>query len=192
MASILHSREAGRAATSDQAASVWWLFLIVGCLWLVFALVVFQFDATSVHGISILVGVFCVAAAGLELVSAAAVTGGWRIARVLLGLAFLVIGVLAFVHPQNTFDALATIFAFYLLFAGLFAAVSALIDRGQLWWLRLAVGLAEILLAFWAAGNFGHKAFLLVVWVGAGALVAGITQISFALELRAGGGPEHA
>jgi uncharacterized membrane protein HdeD (DUF308 family) len=181
-----------RPASRAQAADVWWLFLVLGILWLVFALLVFQVDTRSVHGISILTGIVCIGGAGLEFVSATTVSGGWRIVRILLGLAFVVIGVLAFVHPQNTFSALATIFAFYLLLSGLFTMVSAFIDRRELWWLRLLAGLAEVLLAFWAAGNFGHKAFLLIVWVGAGALIAGITQIAYALELRAGGGPEHA
>jgi uncharacterized membrane protein HdeD (DUF308 family) len=183
---------AGRPATRDQAAGVWWLFLVIGVLWLVFALLVFKVDATTVHGIAILTGIVCFAGAGLELVGAATVHGGWRIVRLLLALAFAVIGVLAFVHPENTFSALATIFAFYLLLSGLFQIAWALVEKGELWWVRLLGGLAEVLLAFWAAGNFGHKAFLLIVWVGAGALVAGITQISYAFELRAHAGPAEA
>ena len=51
---------------------------------------------------------------------------------------------------------------------------------------------ASLLLAFWAAGNFGHKAFLLIVWVGASALIGGITQISYAFELREHAGPAEA
>jgi short repeat uncharacterized protein DUF308 len=183
---------AGRPATREQAADVWWLFLVIGVLWLVFALLVFQVDASSVHGIAILTGIVCIAGAGLEFLSAATVHGGWRIVRLLLGAAFVVIGVLAFVHPQNTFSALATIFAFYLLLSGLFQIAWALVEKGELWWLRLVAGLAEVLLAFWAAGNFGHKAFLLIVWVGAGALIAGISQISYAFELRAHAGPADA
>jgi len=37
-----------------------------------------------------------------------------------------------------------------------------------------------------AAGDFGHKAFLLVVWVGASALAHGVLQIARAFELRPG------
>ena len=54
------------------------------------------------------------------------------------------------------------------------------------WWLSLTVGIMQILLAFWAAGNFGHKAFLLVVWVGATALAHGIVLIIRGFELRPG------
>jgi uncharacterized membrane protein HdeD (DUF308 family) len=177
-----HTPVAGR----EQAAQVWWAFVFLGFLWLVFALLVFRVDATSVHGIAILTGIVCVAGGFLELVGAAAASGWWRALRIVLGLAFLVIGVLAFAHPGNTFGALATIFAFYLLFAGVFNIVFALFDRGrELWWAQLLVGAVEVLLAFWAAGNFGHKAFLLIVWVGASALAAGITQIVFGFQLRA-------
>jgi uncharacterized membrane protein HdeD (DUF308 family) len=183
---------AGRLETREQAAGIWWLFLVIGVLWLVFALLVFRVDASSVHGIALLTGIVCLAAAGLEFLAAATVHGGWRIVRLLLGLAFVVIGVLAFVHPQNTFSVLATIFAFYLLLSGLFQIAWALVEKHELWWLRLLAGLAEVLLAFWAAGNFGHKAFLLIVWVGAGALIAGITQISYAFELRDHAGPAEA
>ena len=41
-----------------------------------------------------------------------------------------------------------------------------------------------ILLAFWAAGDFGNKAFLLVVWVGASALAHGVLQLVTAFRLR--------
>ncbi|MFL6035259.1 MAG: DUF308 domain-containing protein [Gaiellaceae bacterium] len=102
-----------------------------------------------------------------------------------LAIAFGIIAILAFVHPGNSFEALATIFAFYLLFRGVFDIVVAITGRERpLWWLTLVLGSVQILLAFWAAGDFGHKAFLLVVWVGASALAHGVLQISRAFELR--------
>jgi uncharacterized membrane protein HdeD (DUF308 family) len=56
--------------------------------------------------------------------------------------------------------------------------------RAPLWWLRLLVGIAEIILGFWAAGDFGHKTVLLLVWVGAAALTRGIMDIVAAFALR--------
>jgi uncharacterized membrane protein HdeD (DUF308 family) len=184
-ATTAHTPAAEKLAGREQAEQVWWVFVVIGFLWLVFALLVFRVDATTVHGIAILTGIVCFAGAGMQLVNAAAVSGWWRALRILVGIAFLVIGGLAFAHPGNTFSSLATIFAFYLLFAGAFNIVVALSDRGaELWWGRLIVGAVEVLLAFWAAGNFGHKAFLLIVWIGASALAAGITQIIFGFQLR--------
>ena len=37
----------------EEAAERWWLFLLSGIAWLVFALVVFQWDYTSVYAVSL-------------------------------------------------------------------------------------------------------------------------------------------
>jgi uncharacterized membrane protein HdeD (DUF308 family) len=71
------------------------------------------------------------------------------------------------------------------LLRGLWDVVAAIVGHDRpLWWLTLGIGFVQILLAFWAAGNFGNKAFLLVVWVGATALAHGVLQIVRAFELR--------
>jgi uncharacterized membrane protein HdeD (DUF308 family) len=171
---------------ADQGgSSLWWVPLVSGSLWVIFALILFRFDYTTVSAISILVGCVCLAGAGFELIAAFATHGWWRVLNIALAAAFTIIGVVAFVHPGNTFEALATVFAFYLLFRGIFDIVLAILVRGaELWWVGLISGTIQILLAFWAAGDFGHKAFLLVVWVGASALAHGILQIVAAFRLR--------
>jgi uncharacterized membrane protein HdeD (DUF308 family) len=177
---------AQRAAAGDERADMWWVFLVTGGLWLVFALLVFQFDATSVTALSILLGVTCVGGAILELLAIPASHGWWRVGRLALAAAFAIVGTVAFIDPGRSFEALATIFAFYLLLRGAFEIVAALVMRGGegLWWVLLVLGIAQILLAFWAAGDFGHKAFLLTVWVGATALVQGVVEIVRAFAVR--------
>jgi uncharacterized membrane protein HdeD (DUF308 family) len=102
-----------------------------------------------------------------------------------LALAFGAIGVAAYAHPENTFNALASIFAFFLLLRGTWEIVVSLLVRpAELWWAGLVSGTVQVLLAFWAAGDFGHKAFLLVVWVGASALAHGVVQIVTGVRLR--------
>jgi uncharacterized membrane protein HdeD (DUF308 family) len=49
------------------------------------------------------------------------------------------------------------------------------------------LGIVEILLGFWAAGDFGRKTILLLVWVGAAALIRGISQIIAAFAIRSFG-----
>lgn len=177
---------AGTYESAGQGdTSLWWIPLITGSLWIVFALIVFRFDYTTVSAISILLGCVCLAGALFQAISAFATHGWWRVLDIGLAVLFAIVGVVAFVHPGNTFDALASIFAFYLLLRGVFDIVVAILLRGaELWWVGLISGTVQILLAFWAAGNFGHKAFLLVVWVGASALAHGIVQIVTAFRLR--------
>ena len=168
---------------------LWWILLVTGSLWVIFALIVFQFDYTTVSALSILLGTVCMAAALFEAVAAAATHGWWRVTHIVLALLFAAIGIAAYIHPENTFKALASIFAFYLFLRGIFDIIVALFARpAELWWVGLISGVILILLAFWAAGDFGHKAFLLVVWVGASALAHGVVQLVTAFRLR----PHHA
>jgi uncharacterized membrane protein HdeD (DUF308 family) len=171
---------------SPGAASIWWLFLITGAAWLLFSLIIFRFNIDTVTGIGILVGVFCIVAAVNELMEISASNGGWKVVRVALAVLFAIIGIAALAYPHRTFVEIAAIFAFILLFKGMFDIVTALMLRkdADLWWIPLIVGVMEVLLAFWAAGNFGRESVLLVVWVGAAALARGVTEIVLAFRLR--------
>jgi uncharacterized membrane protein HdeD (DUF308 family) len=164
---------------------LWWVLLVTGSLWVILALIVFQFDYTTVSALSILLGTVCVAAGLFEAVAAVGAHGWWRITHIVLAVVFVAIGIAAYAHPENTFKALASIFAFYLFLRGIFDIVVSLFARpAELWWVGLISGVILIALAFWAAGDFGHKAFLLVVWVGASALAHGVVQIVTAFRLR--------
>jgi uncharacterized membrane protein HdeD (DUF308 family) len=176
-----------REATSamDEASSYWWILLVTGIGWILFSIIIFRFDWTSVSSISIVFGCVLLAAGFTEFFLIAGATRGWKIAHALLGVAFVVIGVIAFIHPGNTFAALAAVLSFYFVFKGTFDVAVALSSRDQdLWWLTLVLGIVQILLGFWAAGDFGRKTILLLVWVGAVALIRGISQIITAFTIR--------
>jgi uncharacterized membrane protein HdeD (DUF308 family) len=49
----------------EEAAERWWLFLLTGIAWLVFALIVFQWSYTTVYAVSFLFG-FVALFAGLN------------------------------------------------------------------------------------------------------------------------------
>jgi uncharacterized membrane protein HdeD (DUF308 family) len=177
----------GRFDDLDPArARYWWLFLVTGCLWLLFSLVVFRFDIDSVTGIGIVIGGICIAAGVNEFIAIGASRGGWKAVRGVLGVLFAAIGILALAYPNRTFIEVASIFSFFLLIKGGFDMFTALMLRGEtdLWWVPLPIGVVEVLLAFWAAGNFGREAVLLVAWAGAGALARGVTELVLAVRLR--------
>jgi uncharacterized membrane protein HdeD (DUF308 family) len=171
-----------------EAARFWWMFLVIGAAWLLFAIIVFRFDYRTVSAISILFGVVVIFAGIGE--AFAVFTGErstWaRIGHALLAIVFLVIGVVAFVHPGNTFAALAAVMSFYFILMGTLNIGLAIGFRhvNPTWWVQLLVGIVEILIGFWAAGDFGHKTILLVVWVGVLALTRGISAIMFAFAAR--------
>ena len=134
---------------------------------------------------SIRIGLTMMGAAVNELLGIAGTTRGWQIVHGLLAVVFVVIGIIAFVHPGNTFAALAAVLSFYFVIKGTFDVAVALSSRDvELWWLTLLLGIVQILLGFWAAGDFGRKTILLIVWVGAAALIRGISQIITAFTIR--------
>ncbi|HEV8103058.1 MAG TPA: DUF308 domain-containing protein [Gaiellaceae bacterium] len=186
MATSSRPAAAPESAEVEALAGLWWLKVITAGCWLLLSVIVFRFDYTTVSAISILFGIVMLAAAATELVAIFVSHGWWRLAHGVLALAFVVIGIIAFVHPGNTFAALAGVMSFYFIFAGALriALAVALRDPGGFHWLLLAVGVAELLLGFWAAGYFGRSALLLVIWVGALALARGIGDIIDAFALR--------
>ena len=95
-----------------------------------------------------------------------------------LGVLFVLVGIYALWNPYDTFATLAALVGFFLLIKGIFDISAAFItkDEFELWWMQLVIGLIEILLAFWVAGDFKEKAILLVIYVGIIALARGITR----------------
>jgi len=100
----------------------------------------------------------------------------------------VVVGVFAFVRPDDTFVGLAAVMSFYFVFRGTFDIAMAFAgSRVPGWWVLLLVGLAEIAIGFWAAGSWKVSVILLVSLVAAGALVHGVGQIASAFLIRKAG-----
>ena len=174
------------AATVRGVSKYWWAFLIAGVFWLIMSLIVFRMELSTVYAISILFGIVAIAAGIEEFVSMGAVHGGWRWLHGILGVIFVIAGIVAFANPDWTFLALASIIGWWFLFKGAFDLIVAFATKGvnDLWWVRLIIGLIELGLAFWVAGDFKEQVILLVVYVGVMCLSKGITDIILAFSLR--------
>src|ERR1043166_1439858 len=148
---------ATRERTLARALPPWWLMLITGIAWIVVSVILLRFDYTSVSSISLLFGFVAIAA-----------------------------GVVAFIHPGDTFVALAAVFSYILIFAGTFDIIIAISARHEIevWWLQLVGGIVELVLGFWAAGYYGRSAVLLVAWVAAFAIVRGVRDLVLAFRVR--------
>ncbi len=177
-------REAREAV--DAARRYWWIFLVTGSLWLLFSIVLLRFDYASVTSVSILFGCAMVAAALVELVETFVSQGWGRAGHGVLAVTAGAIAVVSFVHPGDTFRALAAVLSFYLVIKGLVTIVLALAGGRDvdLWWLALVTGIVELALGFWAAGYWGRSEALLLAWIGITALMRGIGELVFAFRLR--------
>lgn len=166
-------------------AKAWWLFLITGIAWVLLAFVVLSWDPGTAALIGYLVGFLLIAAGVNELVTIGFVDS-WKWLYGVLGATFLVAGVLALTAPFQTFGVLALLIGWYLLFKGLASVIVSIAAHHELplWGLLLAAGLLEMAIGLWAIGYPGRSAWLLVVWVGIGALIRGITEIVLAFRLK--------
>jgi uncharacterized membrane protein HdeD (DUF308 family) len=174
------------AQTARMLSKAWWIFMITGVLWLIMSLIVFRMELETVYAISILFGVIAIAAGIDEFLSLGAVHGGWKWLHGFLGVIFVIAGIVAFANPDWTFLALASIIGWWFLFKGAFDVIVAFSTKhaNELWWITLIVGLIELGLAFWVAGNFYERIVLLVVYVGVMCLAKGITDVILAFRLR--------
>ena len=169
-----------------DALPPWWLLLLTGIGWILVGIILLRFNYTSVHAISLLFGIVAIAAGVLEIGVIFIVRGWWKLLNGILALVFIAAGVVAFIHPGNTFTALAAIFSFFLVFAGTFDIITSIASRHEvdIWWLQLIGGIIELFLGFWAAGYYGRSAVLLIAWVAAFALIRGIRDIVLAFRVR--------
>ena len=81
---------------------------------------------------------------------------------------------------------LTALVGYFLVVKGTFDFVIALATRHQsdLWWLLLIGGILEVILGLWASGYPGRWASLLILWVGIGAVIRGITQLVLSFQIR--------
>jgi uncharacterized membrane protein HdeD (DUF308 family) len=164
----------------------WWLLLVTGIGWTLVGLILLRFNYTSVHAISLLFGIVAIAAGIMEVFMIFIASGWWKLLNGILALVFIAAGVVAFIHPGNTFTALAAIFSFFLVFAGTFDIITSIASRHEvdIWWLQLIGGIIEVFLGFWAAGYYGRSAVLLIAWVAAFAFIRGVRDIVLAFRVR--------
>lgn len=163
----------------------WWLFLITGIAWVLISFMVLAFDPTSAATIGYLVA-FVLIAAGITEFANISQAGGWKWVHALLGVLFVITGVMAIMEPFQTFGILALLIGWFLLFKGTFTIVLSLAARHELplWGLLLATGILEVVIGIWAIGYPGRSAWLLILWVGIGALMRGITEIITAFGIH--------
>ncbi|MDJ0790544.1 MAG: DUF308 domain-containing protein [Acidimicrobiia bacterium] len=174
------------ARMAKTATGLWWVWLVVGIIWILIALIVLQFDTTSAVTIGVLTGVIFIVA-GLQYFFVASQVEGWKWLYFLIGLILVIGGFVALVYPGRTFLIMANILGFLFAITGIFWIVEAFVRRSfdDLWWLGLISGIIMVLLGFWLGGQLiGVQATTLVVFVGLWALFRGILDIVTAFQVR--------
>jgi len=182
----LQDRTRGARAALWRLAGPWWLLLLTGVAWLILSWVALRFTPASVTTVGILLGALFLFGMVDEFLLAA-VGVSWRWLHVVMAVIFAFGAGWSFARPYNAFWTLASILGLLLIFRGTLDIITSVDARAVngVWWLGLLAGILEILLGFWASGQYlAVRGALLLVWVGLFALFRGISEIVIAFEVR--------
>jgi uncharacterized membrane protein HdeD (DUF308 family) len=170
---------------APETSHLWWLLLLTGFLWILIGLWVLEANYDSALLIGYMVAIWLMFAGVAEFV-AIGVGRGWGWAHGILGVLFIAGGIAALTSPFQTFSILGGLFGLFLVLKGTFDFVLAIAEHRivPLWWFTLIAGIFEIALGLWAIGYPGRSAALLILWIGLGALIRGITEIFLAFSVR--------
>jgi uncharacterized membrane protein HdeD (DUF308 family) len=167
-------------------SKMWWVWLLLGILWTIAAVVILQFDQASITTVGVIIGIMFLGASAQQfMLMSVADHMKWLFG--LFGVLFLGAAVISFISPENTFAAIADILGFLFLLVGIFWIIEAFSARevNELWWLGLVAGILMIALAFWTGGQFFiEKTYVLLVFAGIWALMEGIINIVRAFTVR--------
>jgi uncharacterized membrane protein HdeD (DUF308 family) len=169
----------------ERGTSRWWVPLLLGILWLIYAFIVLSFTYKTVWAVVVFAAVAFIFTGIGEFVLAT-ILESWHWLHALAGVLCIAAGILALVWPGQTFLVMAAIIGWFLLFRGTFNIVESLFikDYVEQWWLMLITGILQVGIALWAVGYAGRSIAVLVVWVGAWALTEGIMNIWAAFRIR--------
>jgi uncharacterized membrane protein HdeD (DUF308 family) len=163
----------------------WWLLLIAGAAWIMIAVVILRFTYTTVEAIAMLFGAVFLLAAAAEVMVGALSSRGWRVARWLIAVVFVVAGLVAFLAVKATVVGLAAVMSFLFILRGILGIVTAIAARRERGWRPLLIaGLAELAIGMWVAVSLQASITTLLAWVAAGTMVHGIGDITSAFLVR--------
>jgi uncharacterized membrane protein HdeD (DUF308 family) len=169
----------------------WGWFLAAGIAWLVFAFLVLSFNYRTVWAVAVFFGIGFIIGGIMEL-GIAMVARGWKWLHILFGIVAIIAGFMALIWPGQTLLVLGAIVGWLLLAYGIIDIVFAFMSRGidDMWWLTLITGILAIIIGFWAispdnatVANY-RGVVLVVVWVGAAAILRGISDIIVGFRLH--------
>ena len=171
----------------------WGWYLAAGIGWFVIGLVILTVQPATIALIALMVGLVLLLAGAFEIVQIF-VAPGWKWLHALAGAVFLIAGVLAFMEPFQTFVGLSVLFGWYLIIKGMVVLILSIAMRspGSLWGLGVAVGIADTIIGLWAIGYPGRSAWLLILWIGIGAIFHGIADVVSAFVVRSDQKAVHA
>ena len=153
-----------RAAAAQQVGQFWWLWLVIGIIWVIFGFVVLQFDVTSVRAVGIVIGVMFLVA-GIQYLAVGTQVEGWAWLWYIFGAILIVF---------RSFRALLSTM--------LANAVPLMLVCGSAWLIGNPLNLVTVFVFLVALGVVVDDSIHILFWRAAGDAVSG-SSIEFSVLL---------
>jgi uncharacterized membrane protein HdeD (DUF308 family) len=185
MSTVVVEVDDPEAVIARSYASSWWLFLVMGILWLALGFIILSLRPASISICVVLIAVaFWLGALSLFAIAYIA-EGGWRWFAIVLGVLAIAAGIAALVWSHPTLLVLGVLVAWYLLIRGIFDIVISLMNTHvKGWWLQLVVGIISIALGAWAIGDPDRSVLLIITIIGVWTIFKGVVDLVAAFHYR--------
>ncbi len=175
----------------DFLTSKWWVVALRGLLGIAFGLLALVYPGVTLVSLVLVFGAYAFVDGVFAIGSAFGHGGREAVWYVLDGILGIAAGIVTFLYPNITAQALVYLVGLWAILTGIFEVVAGFeLPLARDWLLALA-GAASIIFGVLVFFNPGSGALAIVWLIGAYALVFGATLLAFGIRLR-GLGAKHA
>jgi uncharacterized membrane protein HdeD (DUF308 family) len=162
----------------------WWLYLVTGIFWILFAMWLWSYRVGSLVALAWLIG-FTILFNGITEIMIGARLPAWRWFVVTIGAISVVAGIIIIAWPGPTLYVIAVFLGWFLIVMGIVHVVMAFARMGEdYWWLLLLLGGAEFILGAWARGDHVRSLVLFINLAAVFSVFRGVNEIFAAFALR--------
>jgi uncharacterized membrane protein HdeD (DUF308 family) len=181
---MLVSNPFNTAYDLDRASRGWWVLLVNGIITVVAGGIILYTD-WKLSDLAVFIGALLVFRGLFDMFSIP-VDGSGRGWTLVSGLLEFGLGVLVWAWPAPTLLVISFWIGWYVLFSGVMTISGAIAGRNVIpyWGFMLALGIGEVLLSFWLLARPGTTLVAAVLAIGLWALIAGVTQIIVAIDIK--------
>jgi uncharacterized membrane protein HdeD (DUF308 family) len=168
----------------EQVSKGWWVLLISGIVSVVAGGIIITNDWT-VSDLAAFIGIILIIR-GIFTLFSFPVDGSSRTWSVVMGLVEVGVGIAVFAWPGQTLLVIAFFIGWYLLFQGIVATAGAIAARRIMpyWGWILALGIVEVLVAFYLLSRPAVTLVAAVLAIGLIALFYGVIEIVLSVEVK--------
>ena len=171
------------SAELRDAASGWWLALLIGVISIIAGIIVIAKPSNSLSTLAVILGIFILVDGIVELITALSAHTESRGLLAVLGVISVIAGVLLIRHPLGGVRAVALLIGLWLMAAGLVRFVAAFeAPENRLWRIGVALVLGLFGVVIVADPHIGYATLAVITGIGFVCYGIGMATLGWAMR----------